>query len=42
MSADLVSLLADLKEEAVLGLTRTKLEAGEDPMQILEDRRTGL
>jgi methanogenic corrinoid protein MtbC1 len=42
MSGDLVNLLADLKEEEVLGLTREKLDAGEDPLKILEDSRKAM
>jgi methanogenic corrinoid protein MtbC1 len=42
MSGDLVNLLADLKEEEVLKLTKKRLEAKEDPMKILEDGRKGM
>jgi len=42
MSGDLVSLLADLKEEEVLKLTREKLDAGEEPLKILEDSRKAM
>jgi methanogenic corrinoid protein MtbC1 len=42
MSGDLVSLLADLKEQEVLKLTKEKLDAGEDPFKILEDSRKAM
>jgi methanogenic corrinoid protein MtbC1 len=42
MSADLVNLLADLKEDEVLKLTKEKLDANEDPLKILEDSRKGM
>jgi 5-methyltetrahydrofolate--homocysteine methyltransferase len=42
MSGDLVSLLADLKEPEVLKLTKEKLDAGEDPLKILEDSRKAM
>ena len=37
--AELIDVLADLKEEEGLQLVRDKLDAGEDPMKILEDAR---
>ncbi|OGN97060.1 MAG: hypothetical protein A2Y89_07155 [Chloroflexi bacterium RBG_13_51_18] len=37
MSGDFVNLLADLKEEEVLALTKKRLAAKEDPQKILED-----
>jgi len=42
MSADYVNLLADLKEEEVLKLTKERLDAGEEPMNILNDSREGM
>jgi methanogenic corrinoid protein MtbC1 len=42
MSGDFVNLLADLKEEEVLKLTKKRLEAKEDPLKILEDGRKGM
>lgn len=42
MSGNLVSLLADLKDKEVLELVRQKLDAGEDPLKILEDSRKGM
>lgn len=42
MSGDLVSLLADLKDKEVLELVKQRLDAGEDPLKILEDSRKGM
>lgn len=42
MTNDYMTLLADLEEEKVIDLTRKRLEAGEDPMKILEDSRKGM
>jgi methylmalonyl-CoA mutase cobalamin-binding domain/chain len=42
MSGDFVNMLADLKEEDVLKLTKKRLEAKEDPLKILEDSRKGM
>lgn len=42
MLGDLVNLLADLKEEEVIKLTKERLEAGEDAMAILEDSRKAM
>lgn len=42
MSSDLVVALADLKEEEALSIVRDRLSAGDDPMKILDDARTGL
>jgi methanogenic corrinoid protein MtbC1 len=38
----LIGLLADLDEEAVLQLVRQRLAAGDDPLQIIEDANEGL
>ena len=37
MSGDFVNLMADLKEEELLALTKKRLEAKEDPQKILDD-----
>jgi methanogenic corrinoid protein MtbC1 len=42
MSGDYVNLLADLKEDEVLKLTKQRLDAKEDPLKILEDSRKGM
>ncbi len=42
MSQDFVNLLADLKEDEVLKLTKQRLETKEDPMKIMEDSRKGM
>ena len=42
MSEEYVKLLADLEEEKILALTKKRLAAGEDPMAILNDTRTGM
>ncbi len=42
MSGDLVNLLADLKEGEVMGLVKQRLDAGEEPIKILEDSRKGM
>ena len=42
MSGDFANLLADLKEDEVLKLTKERIESGEDPMKILEDSREGM
>ena len=42
MSGDFVNLLADLKEDEVLKLTKERIESGEDPMKILDDSRKGM
>ena len=39
MSEDLVSILADLKEEEALRIVRERLDKGEDPLKILDDSR---
>ncbi|MGD0996150.1 MAG: cobalamin-dependent protein [Candidatus Bathyarchaeia archaeon] len=41
-SSDLVTALADLKEEEALKIVEEKLNAGEDPFKILEDVRRGM
>jgi 5-methyltetrahydrofolate--homocysteine methyltransferase len=40
--SDLVTALADLKEEEALKIVEKKLNAGEDPFKILEDIRLGM
>jgi len=42
MSGDLANLLADLKDEEVIKLVKERLNAGEDPLKILEDSRKGM
>lgn len=42
MPGDLVTALADLKEEEALKITTERLAAGEDPLKILEDSRKGM
>lgn len=42
MSGDFANLLADLKEDEVLKLTKERIESGEDPMKILDDSREGM
>ncbi|MFW9915371.1 MAG: B12-binding domain-containing protein [Candidatus Thorarchaeota archaeon] len=41
-SEKFVNILADLKEEEALKIVEDKLNAGEDPLKILEDARRGL
>jgi len=38
----LTALLADLKEEEALEITRKRLDAGDDPLQILRDSQRGM
>ena len=42
MPKDITSLLADLEEEEALAVTRTRLEAGDDPLTIMEECRKGM
>jgi len=42
MSGDLINLLADLKDMEVLELVKQRLDADEDPLEILEDSRKGM
>ena len=42
MAANLVNALADLKEEEALKIVKDRLNAGEEPLKILEDARKGL
>jgi methanogenic corrinoid protein MtbC1 len=42
MADDLVTKLADLKEEQALEIVQKRLDAGEDPLAILDDARRGL
>jgi len=41
-NSDLVTALGDLKEEEALKIVEEKLNAGEDPLKILEDVRSGM
>lgn len=42
MAGDLIHLLADLMEEEVLQVVGERLDAGENPVQILDDARSGM
>jgi methanogenic corrinoid protein MtbC1 len=42
MSGDLINLLADLHDKEALELVKQRLDAGEDPLEILEDSRKGM
>ena len=42
MAGDLATLLADLKEEEAINLTKERLEKGDNPVEILEDSRAGM
>jgi methanogenic corrinoid protein MtbC1 len=42
MGGDLVKLLADLKEKEALNLVQEKLDAGDDPMDILNEARKAM
>jgi methanogenic corrinoid protein MtbC1 len=42
MAGNLVNTLADLKEEEALKIVKDRLNAGEEPLKILEDARKGM
>ncbi|NWF78131.1 MAG: cobalamin B12-binding domain-containing protein [Chloroflexi bacterium] len=42
MAKDLVKTLADLKEQEVMEIVKSRLSAGDDPLKILEDARKGM
>jgi methanogenic corrinoid protein MtbC1 len=42
MAKDLVRTLADLKEKEALGIVQDRLNAGDDPLRILDDARRAL
>ena len=42
MAEDLIKAIAELQEEEALKITRTRLDAGEDPLQILDDAKNAL
>jgi methanogenic corrinoid protein MtbC1 len=42
MAQDLVNALADLKEQEALKIVKDRLDAGEDPLKILDDARKGM
>ncbi|MFW6102073.1 MAG: cobalamin B12-binding domain-containing protein [Chloroflexota bacterium] len=42
MAQDLVNTLADLKEQEALKIIKDRLDAGEDPLKIMEDARKGM
>lgn len=42
MAQDFVNMLADLKEEEIIALTKKRLASKEDPLKIMEDARKGM
>jgi methanogenic corrinoid protein MtbC1 len=42
MSDNLINPLVDLKDAEVLELAKQRLDAGDDPLAILEDSRKGM
>jgi trimethylamine corrinoid protein len=42
MSGDLVYALSELREEEALAIVKTRLDAGEDPLRILEDAKKAM
>lgn len=42
MSEDLISALANLQEEEALRITTKRLDAGDDPLKLLEDSRRAM
>jgi len=42
MNKDLVNMIADLNEQEALKIVKDRLDAGEDPLKIMEDARKGL
>ena len=42
MAEDLVATLADLKEKEALKIVEARLNAGEDPLKVLDDARKGM
>jgi len=42
MASELATLLADLKEKEALEMVKRRLNAGDDPMKILEESREGM
>ncbi len=42
MINDLVMAIADLKEEEAIGLVKARVDAGQDPLTILEEARRGM
>ena len=42
MASELATLLADLKEKEALQMVKRRLNAGDDPMKILEESREGM
>ena len=42
MAGDLVNILADLKEKMALDIVKERIEAGEDPLEILNDARRAM
>jgi len=42
MAEDLITLMADLKENEALRITRERIDRGDDPIKILEDSRNAM
>lgn len=42
MAGNLVNALADLKEDEALKIVKDRLNAGEEPLKILDDARKGM
>ncbi len=42
MAEDLITLMADLKENEALRITRERIDRGDDPMKILDDSRNAM
>ncbi|MCK9363648.1 MAG: B12-binding domain-containing protein, partial [Syntrophales bacterium] len=42
MAGDLISLMAELKEDEVLKIVEERLNANEDPAKILDDARSAM
>ena len=42
MAEDLITLMADLKEDEALRITRERIDRGDDPMKILDDSRSAM
>ena len=42
MAEDYVNLMADLKEDEVMELTKKRIDSGENPMNILDDSRAAM
>ncbi|MGM0372542.1 MAG: B12-binding domain-containing protein, partial [Halobacteriota archaeon] len=42
MSEEFVQALADLEEERAIEMAKERLDAGEDPMDVLDDLKKGM